>query len=561
MPDDRVRALADDYWETFLEANPLTATLLGDHRYDDRIEDLSVAGEEALRRRWAALMDRLGAIDTAGLDRADRATCTQLAVEIGDAMAAIDDRVVELQSDQMTGFHVGLLMVGPLVSAPDPQSAWKQVERLRQVPDAFQQAGRRFLAGAAAGRTPARVCVERSLNMIKGYLDSPLDADVLARMAGPSDWDEEPAWRAALDDVVREVVRPAYQRLADLLSEHLLPVARDDEHAGLHWLPDGDRLYRTAMRHHTSLDVTAGEIHQFGLDEVTRKLPEEYAEVGTRLFGLHQPAEVFARLREDTSLRYSTSEEMLAAARAVLESATAAMPRWFGRLPQAPCAISPVPEFLADDSPFAYYVPPAPDGSRGGTYFVNTAHPEERSRFDGAAVGFHEAIPGHHLQLSIASELTDLPKFRRFSLLNAAYGEGWGLYSERLADEMGLYPGDLDRIGMLSADSLRSCRLVVDTGLHALGWSRHHAIDFMTTHTPMSPGEVAVEVDRYLAMPGQALAYKVGQREIFRLRAAAESALGSAFDIRDFHDVVLGSGSVALPVLRQAVEDWMAGKR
>ena len=561
MPDDRVRTLADDYWETLLEANPMTATFLGDHRYDDRIEDLSVAGEAALRRRWAALMDRLRAIDLADLDRADRATCTQLAVELGDAMAAIDDRVLELQSDQMTGFHVGLLILASLVSAPDPESAWKQVERLRQVPGAFEQAGQRFVEGAAAGRTPARVCVERSLNMITGYLDSPPDADVFARMAGPADWDEEPAWRAALNEVVRGAVRPAYRRLADLLTEHLLPVARDEEHAGLRWIPDGDRLYGTLMRHHTSLEVTAVDIHRFGLDEVTRKLPEEYAEVGGRLFGLRQPAEVFARLREDTSLRYGSAEEMLAAARSVLDSAAAAMPLWFGRLPQTPCTICPVPEFLAPDSPFAYYVPPAPDGSRGGTYFVNTANPEDHSRFDGAAVGFHEAIPGHHLQLTIASELTGLPNFRRFSQFNAAYCEGWGLYSERLADEMGLYPGDLDRIGMLSADSLRSCRLVVDTGLHALGWSRRQAIDFMTTHTPMSPSEVAVEVDRYLAMPGQALAYKVGQREIFRLRAAAESALGSAFDIKDFHDVVLGSGSVALPVLRQAVEDWVDGKR
>ncbi len=413
----------------------------------------------------------------------------------------------------------------------------------------------------AAGRTPARVCIERSLNVIEGYLASPLEKDPFARLKGPEDWPEEAPWRRALTQVVGDEVRPAYQRLAGVLRQQLLPVARDDEHCGLGSLSDGAQIYATLMRHHTSLDITAQEVHRYGMDEVTAKLPGEYAAVGGRLFGLHDPAAIFERLRHDDSLRYATAEEIMASAQAIVETAWRAMPAWFGRLPKSPCVIEPVPDFLAADSPGAYYVPPAPDGSRTGTYFVNTHRPEDKARYEAASVGFHEAIPGHHLQLTIASELNDLPRFRRFSLVNAAYCEGWGLYSERLADEMGLYPGDLDRIGMLSADSLRSCRLVVDTGLHAMGWSRDRAITFMVEHTPMSRPEVEVEIDRYIAMPAQALAYKVGQREIFRLRAAAQAALGSSFDLKGFHDTVLGSGSVGLLVLRDVVEDWIAARR
>jgi uncharacterized protein (DUF885 family) len=561
MPDKHVHALAEDYWETLLEANPTTATILGDHRHDDRIEDLSAEGEQQLRTTWAELSQRLAVIDRSGLDVEDRATCSQLAQELGDAIAAIDERLVELQSDQMTGYHVGLLISASLVSAPDPESAWKLVERLRQIPRAFEQAGQRFRDGVAAGRTPARVCIDRSLNMIEGYLASPLTADVFAQLKGPPEWEGEARWRSALHEAVRDAVRPAYQAMAGILRDHLLPVARDDERCGLGWLDDGEAMYATWVRHHTSLDITPAEVHRFGLSEVTDKLPGEYAAVAGRLFGITEPAEVFVRLRDDKSLRYQAPEEIMAAARASLAAASSAMVDWFGRLPQSACAIEAVPDFLAPDSPGAYYVPPAPDGSRTGTYFVNTHNPEEKARYEAASIGFHEAIPGHHLQLTIASELTSLPRFRRFSLVNAAYCEGWGLYSERLADEMGLYPGDLDRLGMLSADSLRSCRLVVDSGLHAMGWSRERAIEFMSAHTPMSRDEIMVEVDRYVAMPGQALAYKVGQREIFRLRDAARSALGAGFDIKDFHDSVLGSGSVGLPVLREVVEEWILKNR
>ncbi len=558
VPDEPLRALAEEYWEALLEASPTTATLLGDHRYDDRIEEFSTAAEAGLRARWESILDRVSSVDQSRLGVDDAVTHGQLTAEVRDAIALIDTRMVELGSDQMTGFHVGLLQSLPLMSAPDTISAELVLERFRRVPDALKELTRRFLEGADAGRTPAAICVSRSVNMIEGYLSSSLDGDAFATLAGPAEWEGEADWRSWLREVVEEAVRPAYRRLADALTGELLPRSRDDDHCGLSWLADGPQLYATLVAHHTSLDLRPDEIHRIGMEEVTERLPAEYAEVGGRLFGVTDPAAVLDRLRTDQSLRYRTGDEIMFDARHAFEVASDAMADWFGRLPQAPCTIEPVPDFLAADSPSAYYFPPPADGSRGGTYYVNTDRPENKARYETASIAFHEAIPGHHLQLAISAELTGVPAFRRFSMSNTAYVEGWGLYAERLADEMGLYSSDLERLGMLAGDSIRACRLVVDTGLHALGWSRSRAIDFMAAHSPVAVEEVTVEVDRYIGMPGQALAYKLGQREIFRLRESARARLGARFDIKGFHDAVLGSGAVGLPVLGNLVNGWVA---
>lgn len=553
MPDETLRNLAEEYWETLLEASPSTATLLGDHRYDDRLEDLSAESEQELRSKWASLRERVEAVPRGGLDAQDLVTFGLLTAELDDAVATIDQRLIELQSDQMTGFHIDLLQAVPVMAAPDEVSANMLVERFRHVPRALEQAAERFIAGADAGRTPAAVCVSRSIHMIEGYLASSLDDDPFVNVGGPEGWD-----RTELRQVVEKEVRPAYRRLADLLKERLLPVGRDDEHCGLSWLgDDGASIYATLVSHHTTLELPPEEIHAIGMQEVTEKLPAEYTEVGGRLFGLTDVAAVLDRLRTDPALRYSAGEEIMADAREAFHAAKTIMGDWFGRLPQSDCAIEEVPAFLAADSPSAYYFPPAGDGSRGGTYYVNTHAPEDKARYETASIAFHEAIPGHHLQIAIATELTDVPSFRRFSLANTAYVEGWGLYSERLAEDMGLYRNDMERIGMLAADSIRACRLVVDTGLHALGWTRRQAIDFMAANTPVSVEEVTVEVDRYIGMPAQALAYKLGQREILRLREWSRSELGDRFDIRGFHDAVLTSGAVRLPILAELVGAWV----
>jgi uncharacterized protein (DUF885 family) len=458
----------------------------------------------------------------------------------------------------MAGIHADLLTGAPQMNAPTPEVAAALAERHRQIGTLLDQSVERFRAGLAAGRTPARITIERSLSQLDGYLASSVDDDPFVTLAGPEDWDGDAEWRAQLATIARDVIRPAFRRYRGVLADELLPAARPDDRPGLSWLPDGPELYAAAVRRHTTLDdLGPQEIHDLGLAEIDR-LAGEYAEVGERLFGTTDLAEIFDRLRNDPSLRYERGDEMMADAQRYLDGARAAMGDWFGRLPKSDCDIKPVPEFLAADAPSAYYFPPAADGSRPGAYFVNNAEPGEHTRYEMASVAYHEAIPGHHLQLTIANELTDVPRFQRFTFGNTAFVEGWALYTERLADEMGLYADDLERIGMLAADSWRSARLVVDTGLHALGWTRQQAIDFMVANVPVGVEQIEVETDRYIAMPGQALGYKVGQLEIRRLRARAGDRRGDDFDIKAFHDVVLGAGSVSLVALRQMVDDWLA---
>ncbi|WP_231386790.1 DUF885 family protein [Nocardia sp. BMG111209] len=544
--------LADRYWDSVLEASPSTATLLGDRRFDDRIEDLSEAAEQRHLATLRALAAEAAALDPDRLTAVDRVTRSLLDTELGSAVDHLSWRPVELASDQMSGVHAELLTLAPQLNAPEPANALALVQRFRRFGTLLDQAADRFRAGLAAGRTPARLTVERSLGQLDGYLAGDPAADPFANFPGPAGWDGETQWRTTLSDLVRDVIRPAFGRYRDTLAGELLPAARPDDRPGLCWLgADGEDIYQRQLRRHTTVtDLTADRIHDLGLAELA-SLRAEYAEVGERLFGLTDQTEIFARLRGDAALRYADEKQIFADAERWLATATDAIPDWFGRLPRESCAIVPVPDFLASAVPAAYYFPPASDGSRPGVYFVNQHEPTGRNRYESAAVAFHEAIPGHHLQLTIANELAHLPRFQRQSFANTAFVEGWALYTERLADEMGLYPDDLARIGMLAADSWRSCRLVVDTGLHAKGWSRQQAVDFMIANAPVAIAEIRVEVDRYVAIPGQAVAYKVGQLEIREQRRLVTERLGNRFDIKTFHDTVLGSGSLSLPVLRE----------
>jgi uncharacterized protein (DUF885 family) len=356
-------------------------------------------------------------------------------------------------------------------------------------------------------------------------------------------------------------VRPAFETYRDVLRDELLPVARPDDRPGLLHIDGGPEMYQSLIELHTGLPLTPEELHAIGMEEVEGSLPAEYAALGERQFGTSDLPAIFSHLLDDADLRYRDGGEIIAHARGCLDAALAVMGDWFGILPEAPCVLTPVPDYLAADAPGAYYTPPAPDGSRPGEYHVNLHDATGRGRAETASIAFHEAIPGHHLQLAIASERTDLPAFRRLSWGHTAFVEGWALYTERLADEMGLYETDLDRLGMLASDSWRACRLVADTGLHALGWTRRQTIDFLIANAPVNHDEIVTEVDRYIGMPGQALAYKVGQREILRLRAQARAELGERFDIKAFHDTVLGGATVSLPVLQARVAGWIASSR
>jgi uncharacterized protein (DUF885 family) len=364
-------------------------------------------------------------------------------------------------------------------------------------------------------------------------------------------------WRRAIQEQVEQVVRPALARYRAAVANEVLPAARPSERSGVCWLPDGEEIYSRAVRRFTSLDLDPREVHQIGLDGIAA-LGDEYRELGGRVLGTTDLPEIYRRLREDPALRFETGEQIKAQAERSLARANAAAPQWFGTVPKTPCILQEVPEFGGEDAPLAFYLPPAADGSRPGVFFVNTTQPTTRARYESEALAFHESVPGHHFQLALAQEMESLPRFRRHALATA-YVEGWGLYCERLADEMGLYSGDLERMGMLSFDSWRFGRLVVDTGLHALGWTRQQAIDYLAANSPQAANNIENEVDRYIGFAGQALAYKIGQREIVRLRDEAKQAMGPRFDIKGFHDAVLGCGPVPLGILGDVVRAWVKG--
>ncbi len=558
--------LAQRYWDAQLEASPLTASLLGMHHYDDRIDDLSEAAEDTRRAQLEAFAAELRRIDHHALDPAGRVTAALLGHQIDAGIEAAVLRLAELASDHLDGPHAALLMIAPQLSYPDPSLAAKALVRYSQVPGFLGQALDRFRSGLLRGRTPAAAVIARSVNSLDGYLASDVDQDPFLSPQLPSEWaddgDEASAWRAEALELVTTRIRPSFARYRDALRDELGAVARSDEHAGWSWLPDGDRLYSALVRSHTTVELSPAEIHELGRRLCEVDLPAEFVSIGATVFGdgsdgaAMDLAAVFDRLRQDPSLRHRDADEVVEIAERSVQRATEAASAWFGRLPVAGCEVAPIPDFLAADAPYAYYFPPAIDGSRPGTYFINTADPEGASRTEAESIAFHEAIPGHHLQITISQEIDDLPEFQRHDG-TTSYVEGWGLYAERLADEMGLYSGELDRLGMVTADAWRSARLVVDTGLHALGWSRQQAIDYFVEHTPVPIDQIAPEVDRYLAIPGQALSYKIGQHEIQRLRAHATDALGDRFDVAGFHDVVLGSGAVTLPVLAGIVDAWI----
>ena len=371
------------------------------------------------------------------------------------------------------------------------------------------------------------------------------------------DWaeGERSEFREGLLAAVHESIRPSFLRYMKYLTGEILGRARPPEMPGISHIPGGAESYRRLIRVYTALDLKPDDLHETGLREVAR-INDALKAMGERVFGVRDRQQILNRLRTDPSLYFATRDEVAVKAESALARATGAIPMWFGRLPKADCEVVRMWEHEEKHSTIAYYRQPAADGSRPGRYYVNTSAPETRPRYEAEALAYHEAIPGHHLQIAIAQELPDLPDFRRHGGVTA-FVEGWALYTERLSDEMGLYSSDLDRIGMLSYDAWRACRLVVDTGMHAKGWTRQQAVDFMYSNTALARNNIENEVDRYITWPAQALAYKTGQLEILLLRDEARRRLGSRFDMRAFHDAVLENGAVALGTLRRAVEGYI----
>ncbi len=544
--NDDLAQLADDYWQAILDEEPTQRHMLGDYSDVASYEEVS---REAEHRYAATLRDyaaRAEAVDPGSLDAEEALT---RGVIISSATAHADLLETTLGCRNADPVHgpqgTTALMMG-LLAVPDEAVAEAMPGKLDAVGTHFRQLAERTREGVAAGWVSPAFAVSQTIEQIEQALAIPLADDPVAAAVQLPEGVDADAVRAALRAAVERSLRPGLEDYRDALRE-ALPHARSEEECGLSWLPGGSDVYDATLRYYTTTEKTAQEIHDIGLAQVA-KLADEYRALGPEVVGSDDLEEIFAAMRTDPKLHFEHGHELVDQSRIALARAEAAMADWFEVVPQAPCAVQGT-----EVGAKAFYFPPATDGSRGGTFFVNTDDASSWGRFELEAMAFHEGVPGHHLQLAIASELPDtMPEFRKH-LHSSAYAEGWGLYTERLSDEMGLYSSAVDRMGMYSADSMRACRLVVDTGLHALGWSRQQAIDFMVDNSPLTEGVCRPEVDRYICNPGQATSYMIGRLEIQRMRAEAEQRQGERFDVRKFHSAVLESGSLPLDVLDRVV--------
>ncbi|MFH9088901.1 DUF885 domain-containing protein [Streptomyces sp. NPDC017673] len=539
-----VAGLAEEAVGLIAAEDPLDDALEGCPETLGRLADPSRQAQDDLAGEAARLAERAARAPVAdAAEEVTRAVVVQQARAVADRLGTrlIEHTVADYQNSPL-GRLLGSL---PAVRPADEEQERGHLERLAAVPEYLAKAAERHREGVRAGRLPVAERVRTAVARLDAYLADPAGDPLRAVPL-------RTRHHAERDRLVDERVRPALAAYREALRTDLASRGRSPERPGLCHLPDGEEHYATLARVHTTTGRSPKELHDTGV-ELLAHLEREYVPVGAQAFGgAPAPGEVRERLRTDPRLRWGGAQEMLAAARTAIARAEQAAPRRFGRLPARPCALE---GSEAPGAPLAWYMPAALDGSRPGTYHANTERAAERSRVLAEATAFHEAVPGHHVQLSVAQELTGLPRLRRIAWINA-YIEGWGLYAERLADEMGLYSGPLARLGMLAMDSLRAARLVVDTGLHHFGWTRERAVAYLREHTVLSEAEIQNETDRYIEWPGQALSYMTGRLEIQRLRTRAARELGPAFDIRAFHDLVLGGGALPLDVLDQVVARW-----
>jgi uncharacterized protein (DUF885 family) len=554
VTDDRtVDQIADDYWNRFLELSPLSATMYGDKRYDDRLPDPSPAGR-AKARAWAEDMIATAAsISDDGLSVEDRITRDMLQV-VGELVIAQDDHRLDTLHvvDQMGGPQTLLPQLTQFQGADTPADFENFVSRLHAYP-AYMAANVELLREAeASGLTAPRIVAERTIAQVERMLAVPIDQAIVPSMVRVAEDDD----REAIRSIIRDEVQPADAAFLEELKGSYFAKTRTEP--GIWSAPNGEELYRTEILRWTTLDLDPREIHDSGLAEL-EEIESERREIA-RGEGFGDDTRAYrAALLADPPNIPPTREALVARAMEDIDRANAAMPRVVRRMPSAACRVIPVEEYKEQDAPFAYYYPPSEDLSRPGTYYVNCYDLPTRTYSKLASTTYHEAVPGHHFQIALEGENTALNRFRRFGsrLAGAAYVEGWGLYSERLADELGLYRNEAERFMMLDAQAWRAARLVVDTGLHALRWTRQQSIDQLL-HAGLTDTDAVIETDRYIANPAQALTYKVGQREIDRLRREISARDGADFDLREFHDQLLGHGSMSLATLARELPNWVA---
>ena len=550
-------ALLDEAWEWHLAENPMVASREGDRRYNTQWRDGSLAAIERRHLERRDFLRRVYAIDRAALPEADK-----LNYELfrRDLQRHVDEH-------QFNGFLMPFSQRGGVQNL-DSQASYLRFEnvadyedwlaRLDKIDTVVEQTIEVANRGIEREFVLPRVLMERipdqiAVQLVEDGKDSPFYR-TFETMPDSISAREQERLRAAAIKTIEETVVPAYRKLARYFDKTYLPATR--ESVGLSNLPNGSAWYEFLARRYTTSVMTPDEIHRTGLDEVKR-IRAEMQQIIDELEFEGDFQDFLAFLRTDPQFYYDNPDDLYEAYLATSKRIDPELVRLFGTLPRMPYGVKPIPDSIAPDTTTAYYSRPAADGSRAGIYWVNLYKPEVRPKYEIEVLSVHEAMPGHHLQLAIQQELGDMPNFRRYSGFTA-FVEGWGLYSESLGYDLGLYKDPYSRFGALTYDMWRAVRLVVDTGLHYKGWTRQQAIDFFKDNAAKTEHDIVNEIDRYIVMPGQALAYKIGQLKILSLRASAEAALGDDFDVRAFHDALLGAGALPLDILQQRMDAWLA---
>ena len=557
----QLRQLFADEWEYTLRENPTFATSVGNRRYDNRLGSVGLADQQRRMTAEREFLRRLRAIDRAALSRGDQLNYDIFQRLKQDEVAQYEHRAYLIPITNREGFHTSFPQLPdrvPLATVRDYES---YIARLRAFRTYAQQHIELMREGIRTGMVLPQVSVQGIPEMLQPHVvDDPTKSLLYAPFrdfpqgVAPA---ERERLRAAGRAAIAESVVPGYRDFLNFIKQEYTPRTRPS--IGASELPNGRAIYTQRVRQYTTLDLTPEQVHQTGLAEVSRIRGEMEAAMRKAGFSGTLP-EFIQFLRTDPRFYVDTPEKLLRHTALVLKRMDGELPRLFGRLPRMPYGIKPIPEFIAPRTTTAYYSRPSGDGTRSGTYFVNTYDLKSRPLYEVEALSLHEAVPGHHLQIALQQELEGLPEFRRYSGFTA-FVEGWGLYAERLGLEAGFYTDPYSDFGRLTYEMWRALRLVVDTGMHFKGWTRQQAIDYMAANSALTLLNITNEVDRYIAWPGQALAYKTGELKIRELRTQAEKELGSRFDIRRFHDVVLGSGAVPLVVLEDNVRRYIAEER
>ena len=549
-------AVINDHWQWTLTQYPERRLEYGDRSGNDQWTDMSL---EAFQRRFedeGRFVQRLEQIEPAILSADAQVNRAMLLRQLRDSRTEYEDGLHLIALDMRSGPQHRHSMIDtlPMMSAQDHED-W--LNRLRGLPEQLTQYQALLSEGISRDRTQAQIVMSRVPSQIANLItDQASDSPFYRAFATmPEEIDPEiQIWlKSAAVAIIEEQINPAFRELLEFLESEYLPAARPP---GIGALPGGKQVYSRLAQHFTTTELTPDEIHEIGLREVARIRGEMETVIDT--VGFDGDIAAFNEfLRTDPQFYYETPEALLEGYQAVSKRLDPGLVNLFGKLPRAPYGVRPIPDEEAPDTTTAYYMRPAIDGSRPGWYYVNLFQPEVRPKFEMEVLSVHESVPGHHLQISLAQELTGLPEFRRNGGFTA-FIEGWGLYSERLGYDMGLYEDPYSRYGQLVYDMWRAVRLVVDTGIHYFGWSRQKAIDYFIANAAKSEADIINEIDRYIGWPGQALAYKIGQMKMLELRGEAETALGEDFDIRAFHDHMLGAGALPLDILERRMDDWLA---